>query len=351
MAKKTAPIKLIVTDVDGTLLNSQHQLTERTEKALKAAIEQGVLVALATGKTRSSANDLIKRLGLKTPSIFVQGLVIAHPDGSEQHLGTLDPKLLRRVLTFTEERGFQSMAYSGRRILVRAMTAEARILTEQYHEPLPEVVGPLVNQLDDLPLNKVIFCGREPKHITALRWQLAHLVEGSARLTQALPDALELLPYGASKATALKVLLKDLKLNPEEVLAIGDGENDIEMIQLVGLGVAMGNANPKLKAVADAVVASNDADGVAEAVEKYVLKPAQPTETTKPITVNAAAAADKPAAPAPAAATSVDAAPAIADKPVETSATDQPAQPVAPAAEKPVTAPITENTTKANTTE
>jgi Cof subfamily protein (haloacid dehalogenase superfamily) len=340
MVKKTAPIKLIVTDVDGTLLNSQHQLAERTEKALKAAIEQGVLVALATGKTRGSVNDIVKRLGLKTPGIFVQGLVIAHPDGSEQHLGTLDPKLLRRVLTFTEERGFQTMAYSGRRILVRAMTAEARIMTEQYDEPLPEVVGPLVNQLDELPLNKVIFCGREAKHITALRWQLAHLVEGSARLTQALPDALELLPYGASKATALKLLLKDLKLTPEEVLAIGDGENDIEMIQLVGLGVAMGNANPKLKAVADAVVASNDADGVAEAVEKYVLKPAQPTETAKPITVAAAPApaAEKPAAPAPTADKPADAAPVTADKPAAPAA-DKPA---APAAEKPTEASKTE---------
>jgi len=302
MTKKKSDIKLIVTDVDGTLLNSKHKMTERTEKALKAAMAQGVKVVLATGKTRSSVNDIIKTLDLKTPGIYVQGLVISHPDGSEQHLGTLDAGLMRRVLTLIEDRGYQAMAYSGKRILVRSHTVESTVLTEEYDEPKPEAVGPLVNIVDDVPVNKLIFCGREAKHITALRWQLTHLIDGEARITQALPEAIELLPFGASKGTALKLLLKELGLEPEEMLAIGDGENDIEMIQLAGIGVAVGNANPKLKAVADATVASNDADGVAEAVEKFVLKvpvvAEKPAEPVKPVVVEPVKSDDKPAEPA-----------------------------------------------------
>jgi Cof subfamily protein (haloacid dehalogenase superfamily) len=281
MSKKKADIKVIVTDIDGTLLNSQHKMTERTEKALKAAMAQGVKVVLATGKTRRSVDDIIKRLDLKTPGIYVQGLVISHPDGSEEHLGTLDAGLMRRVLTFIEDRGFQAMAYSGKRILVRSNTIEATVLTEEYDEPKPEAMGPLVNIVEDVPVNKLIFCGREAKHITALRWQLTHLIDGEARITQALPEAIELLPFGASKGTALKLLLKEMGLEPEEMLAIGDGENDIEMIQLAGIGVAVGNASPKLKAVADATVATNDDSGVAEAVEKFVLK--APVVTEKPV--------------------------------------------------------------------
>jgi len=291
MAKKKSDIKLIVTDVDGTLLDSKHIMTERTEKALKAAMAQGIKVVLATGKTRRSVDDVIKRLDLKTPGVYVQGLVISHPDGSEQHLGTLDADLMRRVLTFIEDRGYQAMAYSGKRILVRSNTAEATILTEEYDEPRPEAVGPLVNIVDDVPVNKLIFCGREAKHITALRWQLTHLIDGDARITQALPDAIELLPFGASKATALKLLLKEIGIEPEEMLAIGDGENDIEMIQLAGMGIAMGNANPKLKAVADATVSSNDEDGLAEAIEKFVLK--TPEKTAESVKVE-----EKPAEPA-----------------------------------------------------
>jgi len=302
MAKKKSDIKLIVTDIDGTLLNSQHKMTERTENALKAAIAQGVKVVLATGKTRRSVDDIIKRLDLKTPGVYVQGLVISHPDGSEQHLGTLGADLMRRVLTFIEDRGYQAMAYSGKRILVRSNTVESTVLTEQYDEPKPEVVGPLVNIVDDVPINKLIFCGREAKHMTALRWQLTHLIDGDARITQALPDAIELLPFGASKGTALKLLLTEFGLEPDQMLAIGDGENDIEMLQLAGIGVAMGNANPKLKAVADATVASNDEDGVAEAVEKFVLKAPvvaeKPTEATKPEakSVEPVKSDDKPAA-------------------------------------------------------
>lgn len=300
--KKKSDIKLIVTDVDGTLLTSQHKLTDRTANALKAAMAQGVKVVLATGKTRPALESVIKQLDLKTPGIYVQGLVIAHADGSEQHLGTLDIPLLRRVLTLAEERGFQAMAYNGKRIIVRSLTPEGKALTEQYGEPLPESVGPLFNVLSDIPFNKVIFCGRAPKDITALRWQLNHLIEGQARLTQALPEAIELLPFGASKATALKLVMKELGVTPDEVLAIGDGENDIEMLQLAGMGVAMGNAHAKLKAVADATVASNDQDGLAEALEKFVLKkPAaaeeKPVEAAKPAA--AEPKTEKPAAPKP----------------------------------------------------
>jgi hypothetical protein len=82
---------------------------------------------------------------------------------------------------------------------------------------------------------------------------------------------LEVLPPNGSKGDALRVLLDELNIPAEQVMALGDGENDIEMLQLAGIGVAVGNASPLLKAVADQVVASNDDDGVAEAIERFVL--------------------------------------------------------------------------------
>lgn len=269
---KHPEIKVVVTDVDGTLLNSKHKLSEKTADALKQAIAQGVQVLLATGKTRYSAGDIYKKLGVETPGVFVQGLVINYPGGTEKHLGTLGADLLRRVITFAEDRGFQIIAYSGSRVIARRQTAETITLTESYDEPRPEIVGPLQNIVDTIPLNKLMFCGASAIQITHLRWQLGHMIGGAARMTQALPEALEMLPNGASKASALKVLFKELNIDPAHVLAIGDGENDIEMIQLAGWGVSMGNASAKLKAVASAVVGTNDEDGVAEAVTKYVLK-------------------------------------------------------------------------------
>jgi len=265
------PIKLIVTDLDGTLFNSQHQLSERTEKALKAAIEKGVKVVLATGKTRTSGLDVIQRLNLDTPGIYLQGLAIYNADGTMRWQQTLDPKVARTAINAGEDRGFTMVAYSGTRVLCRARNRDTDELMK-YHEGAPEAVGPLQNLLDTLPINKVLAIKlAQPRAVTALRWQIGTQINGTGKLVQALDDMLEILPPGGSKGAALKMLLKDMKIPAEQVLAIGDGENDIEMIQLAGIGVAVGNAHQKLKDAANHVVASNDEDGVAEAVERFVL--------------------------------------------------------------------------------
>lgn len=266
------PIKLIVTDLDGTLFNSQHQLTERTEKALKAAIEKGVKVVLATGKTRLSGLKVIERLNLDTPGIYLQGLAVYNADGTIRWQQTLDPKVARLAINTGEDRDFIMAAYSGTRVLVRSRNHETDELMK-YHEGAPEAVGPLQNVLDMLPINKVLAIKlAQPRQITALRWQLSMQINGTGRLVQALDDMLEILPPGASKGVALKLLLKDINIPTEQVLAIGDGENDIEMVQLAGIGVAVGNAHQKLKGVANHVVASNDEDGVGEAIERFVLE-------------------------------------------------------------------------------
>jgi Cof subfamily protein (haloacid dehalogenase superfamily) len=270
MSEVVKNLKMVVVDIDGTLLNSQHQMGERTEKALKAAIEKGIQVVLATGKTRISGDPIIQKLGLKTPGIYLQGLAIYDADGTARHMQALDPAVARRVITFAEDRGYLLAAYSGTRILIRAPVPGSDQLTT-YNEPLAEVVGPLQNVLEGMPINKLIAFGGDPRRVKALRWQLDMQLNGSVKLTQALDSMLEILPPGASKGAALRVLLKEMGISAEDVLAIGDAENDIEMIQLAGVGVAVGNADAKTQASAKYVVASNDADGVGEAVERFVI--------------------------------------------------------------------------------
>jgi Cof subfamily protein (haloacid dehalogenase superfamily) len=264
-------IRLIALDVDGTLLDSNHALTARTAEAIKAAIAKDIHIVLATGKTRNSTTKLIDELGIRSPGIYLQGLAIYDEDGAIQHQWTLDPQLARQVITFAEDRGFTMVGFSEDRILVRADDPKMKIGFSNYHELAPEVVGPLQNILGSTPINKLIAMG-EPKAIKALRWQLSAQIGGAGRLMQAgVPWMLEILPPGASKATALKQLLKDMKIKPENMMAAGDAENDIEMIQLAGLGVAMGQAAQDVKDAADYVTDSNDADGVAEAIERFVL--------------------------------------------------------------------------------
>jgi Cof subfamily protein (haloacid dehalogenase superfamily) len=276
-------IKLIVLDLDGTLLNSQHQISEKTAAAIGKAQSQGVQIMLATGKTRYSGEHIIKRFNLTTHGIYLQGASVHLHDGGIHANTTLSPEVARRIITFAEDRGFDVAAYSGQRILSRTVSPGAKELHELYHEPLPEAVGPLQNVASGTPINKLLLIKQnDPRKIRALRWQLSmQLNPKEAHMTQALPDMLEILPPNISKGGALKSLLKDLGIKPEEVMAMGDAENDLEMIELVGIGIAMGNAVDKLKDAADYVVASNDEDGVAEAIERFALKKEEaPAETT-----------------------------------------------------------------------
>ena len=264
-------IRLIALDIDGTLLDSKHALTPRVEEAVKAAVAKGIQVVLATGKTRHSSVKLVEQLGITAPAIYLQGLVIYNADGAISHQWKLDLAVARQVITFAEDRGFMVVGFAEDRILARAHNQRLVDGFSNYHEISPEIVGPLQNILREIPINKLIAMG-DPKAIKALRWQLDLQLGGKARTMQAgVPWMVEILPPGTSKGIALKQLLKELKVNPEHILAVGDAENDIEMLQLAGVGVAMGQAAQNVKDAADWVTKSCDEDGVAVALERYVL--------------------------------------------------------------------------------
>jgi Cof subfamily protein (haloacid dehalogenase superfamily) len=267
------PIQAIAVDLDGTLLNSQHRMSERTEKTVKAALAQGIKVIIATGKTWIAARPIIEKLGLTTPGIYAQGTCIYAADGALVSQQTLDPRLVRQVLTFAEERGFVLGLYAGKRILTRKQHRRFDELTVAYDEPEAEFVGPLHNMLDSVQVNKIIAVKEgDPRAVIGLRWHLTTQIDGKGRLLQAgVSDMIEVLPPGASKGAALKQVLKELGIPLEATLAIGDAENDVEMVQLAGVGVAMGNASAHLKEVARYTTSTNDKDGVAEAIERFAL--------------------------------------------------------------------------------
>lgn len=279
-------IKMIAVDLDGTLLNSKHKLSERNKKAIKKAMEKGVQVVIATGKTRFSAESLIEELGLTAPGVYSQGLVIYNGDGTVKTSTVMDKTILRRIITFAEDRGFGVLAYSENRILARRADEVAEKIAE-YGEPMAESVGSLQNILDSTKINKVILYGQESK-IPALRWQLSKQLDGQVHLTRAqVKGILEVLPSNTSKGKGVMRVMKDLNIPPENTLAIGDGENDVEMLKAVGTSVAMGNAVQALKDVAGQVVGSNDEDGVAQAIEMFVTgkiddeKPAKESKAKK----------------------------------------------------------------------
>lgn len=167
-------------------------------------------------------------------------------------------------------------AYSDDRIFADALDEHTERLLF-YREPPPEAVGDLERIIvatagSRRDVQKVIFMAPQDR-IDQIRPEVEAALSSRASLTTALSGMLEVLPLGASKGAGVEWLLGELGHDPKHLMALGDGENDIEMLELAALGVAMGNAGGRVKAAARAVVASNDEDGVAEAIERHVLAP------------------------------------------------------------------------------
>lgn len=265
-------IEAVVIDLDGTLLNEKHSLSDKNKEIIRKTMEQGVKVFLATGKTRASAESIIAALALDTPGVYVQGLILYNPDGSIRNQSVLDKVAARRVIQYADSEGFTVIAYSGNRLLTKRLNKTAKEIAE-FGEPMPEAVGSLVNHIDTVPMHKIIIWDDDTRRLRGLRWQLDQQVGDQVSFTEsAVLSNLEILPKGASKGKGVKTLMNQMNIVPEKVMAIGDANNDIEMLKYAGFAVAMGNASDALKAVADEVVSTNDADGVAEALEKFVLK-------------------------------------------------------------------------------
>ena len=273
----TAPgvINAIVTDVDGTLLNSSQELTMRTEVAIARAAACGVPVILATGKSRGPwARRLLPKLPVPMPGVFIQGLLTCDADGTVLESIELEPDVASDVVEFAKANGASLVAFCGSRILCEARD-ENTDLVLAYGEPTPEAVGDLRENMVDagIAVNKLLlFADEDTNAMPTLRAAAEKRFDDRCSITTAVPGMLEFLPKGASKGAAVERLLKRLDIDPRNVLALGDGENDVEMLRLAGTAVAMAGSSAKVVAAAGGVVGpSNDDNGVAAAIEKYVL--------------------------------------------------------------------------------
>lgn len=262
--------RLLVADIDGTLVTGDRQITPRVLAAVRAAQARGVRVCLATGRIWLSARPYVERLGADPPAILYNGgLVYDFATGTELRRVHLDDEHARAVLeVLAEVPEVQPHLYAGDRVY----TGRVNELTERYRRKdglHVEAVGDLLAFLPPDPM-KILVVGAR-----------ADLERAAARL-RALPmpintvfseeTYLEILPTGSSKGVALRFVAEHLGIPLAAVVAVGDNLNDREMIELSGVGVAMGNAPEALKAAADYVAPANDDEGLAEVIERFVLR-------------------------------------------------------------------------------
>ena len=264
--------KLLALDLDGTTLNPSLDINPAVSSAIAAAQARGVRVTLATGRMFGSTVPYARQLNIHDPLICYQGALIRDPISDEiyQHVVTPGDQAAEAI-EMLRERDIFTIAYIDERLCAAERRAELDEYLQWHPEGIEVVIDPQLAALArERPPTKLLFVSDPP----VIEREVARLGQHFAgRLSAVRSHALfgELTALGISKGTALAALAARLGIAREQVIAIGDHENDIPMIEWAGLGLAMGNAIPTAQAVADAVIPSVDQAGVAWAIGRYIL--------------------------------------------------------------------------------
>ncbi|WP_152394938.1 Cof-type HAD-IIB family hydrolase [Paenibacillus guangzhouensis] len=261
--------KLIAIDVDDTLINDDKIVTEATQQALEQAITKGVTVTLATGRMYASAQAIARQIGMNVPLITYQGSLVKNLlDGHVLYERSVPQDAARRIWQYAEEHSLHLQLYIDDQLYVQVDNEK----TQSYAglSKIPYIVEPDFSKLIDQPSTKMLIID-EPDYLDEVAVELRDLLGSGVHITKSKPHFLEIMHSEGTKGHALTYLAEHFGCDLSEVMAIGDAWNDREMLEVAGLGVAMGNAVPSLKEIADEITLSNNDDGVAHVIRKHIL--------------------------------------------------------------------------------
>lgn len=269
-------MKALALDLDGTLMTTDKRLSKRNLDAIIRAQEQGVLLIIASGRPTYGIAPIADGLRLKD----FGGYVLAFNGGQIINWKTkeiifqqnLDPALLPRLQRWAHHFDLPLMSYRGN-IIITEKPTDAYILRNAKTNSMPvEGVEDLTEELNLLPTppTKCLMTG-DPEQLAQAEAEMKTDLGDEMEIYRSTPYYLELVPKGIDKGRALGFILERHHLSREDLIACGDSDNDMAMIEYAGMGVAMANAEAPLLAAADYITASNDEDGVAQVIERFLL--------------------------------------------------------------------------------
>lgn len=270
-------IKLVAIDMDGTLLNSKNQLTDRTRHAIERANKKGVKVVLATGRLLKSASYYADILNLDSYIAACNGALVVDGTRKEVMKKPIAKKKLEKVMEIGHDMSVYFHFYNEDTFFTRTYVKE---IADYYSTSVGKfndqsidfsIYGDASEVLstENLDVYKFLFIDENQDKLIELKKRLNE-VEGIS-VSKSWSNNLEVMEEGVSKGRAMKYLSSLMDISPENIMAIGDNENDLPMLHFAGWGVAMGNGSSLVIESADYVTSTNDQDGVAKAIEKFVL--------------------------------------------------------------------------------
>ena len=268
--------KLVAIDLDGTLVTDEKELTPKTIETIKKASKKGVKIVLSSGRSFYRLERFIDALDLRKENqctiCFNGGMIVENKTKEMLYSKNLNAEEVEELIQLGKALRLPIMIYSRDTHYVETIPEVVQKNTKNLKGMNLKVVN--FNQINfNKPENyiyKVCFIDK-PEKIIEKRKQISEEILKKYEITSSVPEYLEIVKKGIKKSEAIKVVMEKYHIQQDEVMAIGDGENDVEMLEFAGLGIAMENAKEEVKRFANDVTTSNNHDGVANAIEKYIL--------------------------------------------------------------------------------
>lgn len=275
-----AKYSIIALDLDGTLTCSDKKISAYTRDVLIKAQENGTKVVLASGRPLNGmaflADELLMEKYLGTVLAFNGGEIVDWQTKKVLNQVTLPDDAVPELYSFAKEKGFVMMTYCGKQIFTEAednQYVRQSAFRNRMEVRVVENFLDATKEWGELPKCMVV---GDPEKLAVFEQELHAYAKGhtcfdTIDFFRSEPYYLEVVPQGIDKGKCLQIVLDHYGLDRSSLIACGDAFNDLEMIKFAGLGVAMGNAQECVKQAADYITDSNDADGVAKVVEKFML--------------------------------------------------------------------------------
>ena len=269
------PYKLLVVDIDGTLLGGNGNISAEDREALTKARNLGIQVSLSTGRGIKSSLSIIDRLSLDSYHIFFDGALVSSPgQGEEVYVQPINKVIVRQMIELAHQNNLDLELHSTTHYFVERETWSTDV-RRQFFGIEPTIVDFtwLRGRERIVKGGLVTTTPQEAAEASDFYRHFGDSLHFSEARTPAYPgvDFINLLAPGVSKGRALEALASHLGVSLAEVIAVGDGTNDISLLVSAGLAIAMGNAPDEVKAVADYVTLDVDHSGLAAAIEKFLL--------------------------------------------------------------------------------
>lgn len=266
--------KVLVLDIDGTLTNSQKEITSATKRGILETLRRGHKVILASGRPTPGMRRYEKELELEKYGgyllSFNGGRIVECRTGEIVYQRTLPLNIIPGLYSFAKRNHCGLITYFGDRI-ISAFEADEYVQLESRINGMEIKVVDNFKEYVDFDINKCLLTA-PPEQAETLEQELAAKYGDILSIYRSEPFFIEVMPKNVDKATSLDRMLESVGLTRENAICCGDGFNDISMIKYAGVGVAMGNAQPAVKDAADYITGTNDEDGLVQVMDEFIWK-------------------------------------------------------------------------------